>query len=121
MTKAQITIDIPDGYEMHKVVDQSVGFLDDQFDGRRLLVKLLIDVKKTWQWPAWLKCDWVARNENGRIAIGNGKSRALEKVWGPSADGGADYFDADSIAIDLPPCTDWRQSLRLNPNREAKP
>lgn len=121
MTRAQIEIDIPDDYEIVEIEQQ--GDTISSGDGNGVIGHVFFTAitRKAWQWPAWLKCDWVARNENGRIAIGNGKAHALQKVWGPSADGGVDYVEADYLEINLPPCTDWRQSLRLNPNREAKP
>lgn len=121
MSRAQIEIDIPDGYELVKVREQAHRFFDDELADCRLLVSLIVGVRPVWQWPAWLKCDWVARNQNGSLVLGYGE-HATDGQYHFSNAGGCHYSVVDERAVDinLPPCTDWRQSLRLNPNREAK-
>lgn len=129
MPRTQIEIDIPDGYELacdHMRHPKAGDWFLDSTDLSVVQspcdrVGLRVIVRPAWQWPAWLKCDWVAQNKDGRIAIGTGQPEILERIWGAVPDGEVDYVDAKCIAINLPPCTDWRQSLRLNPNREAKP
>lgn len=123
MPRATIEIDIPDDCEICKGPVFSSALWNDDIRARPEtgVIHFHVVVCRKWQWPNWLLCDWVARNQNGSLVLGFGE-HAIDGQCHYSWGGGRDYsvVDERAIGINLPPCTDWRQSLRLNPNREVK-
>lgn len=85
---------------------------DQQHTNPRLIIQ------RKWKWPEWLKAEWivkfaiggwVATNEEPLLTAGDYWS------WGRYAPIYLDVFD-----FTPPPCTDWRQSKRRNPNLPPK-
>ena len=123
MKRVQVWTEIPDDVELAcdtlRVPREGDGIIsgsgDLVFAGAGHAMPRVI-VRPAWQWPSWLLCDWVAQNKSGRIAMGCGDPILLSELWSWSGCGRIDFVDSDLLAINLPPCTDWKQSLRLNPN-----
>jgi len=128
MTRVQVWVETPDGYELAcdemrppKCGEHYMSAFDragvsvanrDASDPR-------IIVRPTWQWPAWLKVPAIAMDKCGDWWAFNTiptLHRSTHEWIGECA------FEliGDEVDFSPPPCTDWRQSLRLNPNREAK-
>lgn len=73
-----------------------------------------IIVRPRWKWPAGLKCAAIAMDS--------------DQMWwaysSPPKQGGRAWITDDDVVqlfdwqVDLPHVSDWRESLRLNPNRE---
>lgn len=76
-----------------------------------------VRIRERWQWPSWLK-NFVAVTQEGDgrwFAWRNREPAITSNGWsGPS------FVSLKDFDFTPPPCTDWRQSLRLNPNREVK-
>lgn len=120
MTIQKVEIDIPDGYEFVRYDKPKEGELfldaDDAVIAARftLAYSKHVIVRKSWKWPPWLKYDWVAQDHNGKwYAFENEPSRSAS-TWHPIGD----FVMVSSRRFDFtpPPCDDWRQSLRRNPN-----
>lgn len=70
-----------------------------------------------WQWPEWLKAKWLVQVESGEW-FGADTEPVLHQLYGSaywSASGMRNWQRLASRFIG-PPCTDWRQSKRRNPN-----
>lgn len=125
MSKSQIEIDLPIGCELDQVVDQATYMVGEMDHYSRLIITLIVDVKKTWEWPSWLLYHWLAENENGTIALGYGEPLMVESKWvvkvadNDMAPFRFSYVYRSDYNFNLPPCTDWKKSLRLNPNRRS--
>jgi hypothetical protein len=75
-----------------------------------------IIVRPAWQWPAWLKAPWIAQDRQGSWLSFNDEPLASER-----RDSGWDRneelcLNSPHIDFTPPPCTDWRESKRKNPN-----
>lgn len=119
MPRAQIEIDIPDDCEICKGPVFSSALWNDDIRARPEtgVIHFHVVVCRKWQWPNWLLCDWIAEGREGEVTLGCGTPTIGSSIWYSER-----YRTLTSkfLALNLPPCTDWRQSLRLNPNREAK-
>lgn len=123
--KIEVEVDIPKGCEVVRC-ESTDGTPDLQFgesyntyrvDGRIWFVIY----RPSWQWPEWLTAEWIARDADGEWWAFNQKPRASCGSW--ISEGGR-YFllSKKLVAFTPPPCTDWRQSLRRNPNhRDRQP
>lgn len=122
MSRAQIEFEITDGHELERVIQQSCR---DGHDDTRKIITLVVEVKKAWQWPSWLLYDWLAENENGTIALGYGEPLMVGSKWvvkvadNDMAPCRFSYVYRSDYNFNLPRCTDFRKSLRLNPNRKS--
>jgi len=119
--KQTIEIDVPEGWEI-------VGYRRPQHDEFYLkdgeIVKAYLNcltysaiiVKRSWEWPEWLKADWIAMDESGKwFAYSCAEPVLDDKVW---ARGEADVcivLNSNMIDFNPPPCDDWKKSLRKNP------
>ena len=71
-------------------------------------------VRPAWQWPSWLKARWIAMDQCGDWwAYASMEPRPFGTTW-HGTDGSR--IDTDIFDFTPPPCTDWRESLRENPN-----
>ena len=71
-------------------------------------------VRRRWKWPAGLKCAAIAMDKNRRWFAHATRPILSGDEW-RCVGGGVELRDWQ---IDLPAVDDWRDSLRLNPNRE---
>jgi hypothetical protein len=120
MKTVSVEIKIPDG---HEVV--SIEVLANEYpphcsdSGKLLLIKtkaakpFLINGVPS-DWPEWLICDWVAKDEDGKAWAYHFEPRIEGPRWVGK------MHDASCLqnvnAIDIP--GDWTQSKRENPNRK---
>ncbi len=125
MTKVRVKVEIPDGYELAcqwmRAAKIGEWYVDDPWSVTEcgiVSVENRVIVRLAWQWPEWLKAPWIAMDKNGKYygyssepsIVGNGN------MWLCEADTAADL---QSWALDWtpPPCDDWTESKRENPNR----
>ena len=128
MPKQQITIevDIPDGYEAtgefrcpnvgeywiydHCLPACGLGFVLPH--SPRLILR------KTWQWPEWLKAPWIAMDKNGEWYAYKEQPDLMDCFVTWQSSGPSSLVLIDCLLFDFTPpeCTDWKQSLRKNPN-----
>lgn len=80
-----------------------------------------IIVRDKWEWPEWLKAEWICCNNCGEWRA---------SLYEPIRDGEDGWkFDCRNMSLKLadlakftnyawtpPPCTDWTKSKRRNPN-----
>ena len=118
--KVQIEIEIPDGHEVASTEVLANDYpLNCSYSGKMLLVKtrpakpFLINGKPA-DWPEWLTCDWVSKDEDGEVWAYQFEPMKNSVGWYESKIGGDNLRNA--IAIDIP--GDWTQSKRQNPNRK---
>ena len=86
--------------------------IDKGICGPRLIVR------RRWHWPEWLTAEWIAMDFTGKWygyanepeIMGNG----VMAWWG---NGGV--CNLSFTTFTPPPCTDWTQSKRRNPNSKA--
>lgn len=127
MTKVQVWVEIPDGFEL--ACDMlRIPIEGEQFVANDGKVSIAHDdhalprviVRPTWKWPSWLKAAAIVRVRYGEW-IAHESIPAFDDVYQVWKSDGR-YFTIMPSLMDFtpPPCTDWRTSLRLNPNREAK-
>lgn len=81
--------------------------------GNHTTVSRLI-VRKKFEWPEWLKANYIAMDENGSWWAFNNRPEAKHCDW--AASGGGVELDADFLDIELPTPCDWEDSLRKRPN-----
>ena len=114
MTKVKIEIDIPKGHEV-----DTVRHTNSHYDGTLVYCVTVKAVTRfeicgqLSEWPEWLTCDWVAKDENGRVHAYNGRRPTKESKRWHSYDGWWDITDILPIRIPGP----WEQSLRKNPKK----
>ena len=79
----------------------------------------MLIVRKIWQWPAWLKAEWIAMDADGYWFAFNSEpfDHEYEKAWF-SEHGENSILDTEFFDFTPPPCTDWRTSKRRNPNHK---
>ncbi len=91
--------------------ENSGAVLQSDFDYE--VTRMLI-VCPVWQWPAWLKAEWIAMDSDGRWFA---YKREPDTVGGEWRSGEfASFLRGDLVDFTPPPCTDWTQSKRRNPN-----
>jgi hypothetical protein len=130
-TKALVEVEIPDGWELAdsrmRQAQPGESFLVANGDVRTVhpsnateCRRLRVMVRQAWNWPAWLKAPWIARTPSGkwcgyefepRLANGPGGPNTMWQCYGKHGP----IWDA-FIDFTPPPCTDWRESKRKNPN-----
>ena len=82
-------------------------------------LKQLQAIRCAWQWPEWLnaaaivKTRWTVWLACERIPT---TSECFPNGWEKV---GATMALGDLVKFKPPPCDDWRDSLRVNPNREG--
>lgn len=125
MAKQMIEIDVPDGYE---VVDYRKPCPGEEYlsavDGRvRRVESIFVDVRPivrpAWKWPKWLKAPWIALDSDGEWCTHRHEPFVRYGLYWDDGHGAATHLDADLFDFTPPPCTEWKQSKRRNPNYEA--
>ena len=118
MVKQRVTIevDVPDGYEPTgeniKITAAMVLATQQQFVGVGIILR------KTFEWPTWLKAKAIAKDGDGRwFAYGEVPHKRDDNRWGVAAV--ACCLNQILFDIDLPDVP-WEQSLILNPNTEGE-
>lgn len=121
MARAQIEIDIPDDCEISEGPVFSSALWNDNIRERPEtgVICFHVIVRRVWQWPSWLKVAAIAMDEDGCWWTFSAIPKCCDDQGQWS---GYSLWIIEQSELDFtpPPCTDWRQSLRLNPNREAK-
>ena len=120
MKTVSVEIKIPDGHEVEEVSIVWPGYVHSLCDAvAHMAVKtkpakpFLINGKPA-DWPDWLTCDWVAKDEDGEIHCHEAEPTRDDSEWWSNK--GSLYIDRSMLAIDIP--GDWTQSKRENPNRK---
>ena len=125
MAEVQVTVEIPEGYEL---ADSRMRQLrcGDTFLNRHGEVEtwheswnsscIFVIVRKAWQWPKWLKARWIAEEAVGRWYAYNEKPVCNEVDCWQRKNGPCVYLHSSLLDFTPPPCDDWRNSLRENPN-----
>lgn len=125
--KVQVWVDIPDGYELacdEMRVPKTGELFISAYKMKVLTSCAEIDdprviVRPAWQWPSWLKAVAVAMDCDNRWFAHNDVPIATDYDWWCEESTGM-FLCQKTLDFTPPPCADWRQSLRLNPNREVK-
>jgi hypothetical protein len=136
MANALVEVEIPDSFEFIRVgvpkageqflcqdsLGSCLGSLGTHSEARPYDVRVI--VRPAWQWPAWLACDFIAQEMDGHwhgYAMRHQGHELAANIDG--WDGWLTRWDLDYFASGRflnftppPPCTDWRQSKRRNPN-----
>lgn len=126
MFENAVVAGIPEGYEFVAYRVPKYGEL--YLDGSGSVLKCMehstifpvIVVQKEWLWPKWLVAPYIAMDKNGDWYAYDRKPEIRENgVWGLNAadDAVLKYCKIDPELLDFsPPCQDWTESLRANPN-----
>lgn len=125
--KTQIEIDIPDGWEFVRfgVPREGESFItvtgkvSPYYFGCGLY---RIVIRQVWQWPVWLKAEWIAMDKGGDCWWAfNAEPQVNEDCFGGwfSPKDGRILYEKNHFdwCTDFtpPPCTDWRKSKRRRP------
>lgn len=110
-----IDIPIPDGWEFvgYRVAAPGEYFFvcGEIFKCSCTTLSAQIVVRQTWKWPEWLKAKYIAMDESGCWYAYNCKPSITDYYWQQ-----AYFLDESLIDFSPPPCDDWKESLRENPN-----
>lgn len=118
MPKQQITIevDVPEGWE---VIDYRKPRHDEHFVSNGAVFQSVGEscmeyaiIRKTWQWPEWLKAKWIAMSKEGRWFACDAEPFPNQFGWKSDC---FEVIDTRYYDFTPPPCTDWRQSKRRRP------
>ena len=118
--KIEIEVDIPDGYEFVRYgvpTDRDYFVYPDGYvmpSGCESNGSYVI-VRKAWQWPPWLKADYIAMDKAGKWFAFASRPNCECDGWF-----GVNHFYINKLVLDFnpPPCDDWTQSLRVRPGVE---
>lgn len=70
-------------------------------------------LRRAWVWPEWLTAKYIAMDQCGIWYAFETEPRITDYSWGGD---GCYRLSTKSIAFTPPHCTNWKQSLRKNPN-----
>lgn len=73
-------------------------------------------VRKAWRWPDWITAPWIAMGRNGNwfaFPVEPSRENYRDGCW---SGGYETWLNPALVAFTPPPCDDWRQSKRHNPN-----
>ena len=120
MKTTSVDIKIPDGHEVEEVsvvwpgYNLSMGGAVGQMVVKTKPAKPFLINGVPSDWPEWLTCDWVAKDEDGKVWAYHFEPRVEVTRWVGR------MHDASCLqnvnAIDIP--GDWTQSKRENPRRK---
>jgi hypothetical protein len=129
MPKQAIEVEVPDGWEAFAfriprrgesyVCGQTADSVIGCASGTATYEPRVI-VRRPWRWPAWLKAPWIAMDEDGYW-----RGWLCEPLASPPVCGCGGWNGPGNLTLgpnsswfdfNPPPCTDWRESKRKNPN-----
>ena len=121
MAKQMVEVEVPDGWE---VVEYRRPRMGDHYLRAGLGIQMApcdfeyerIIVRKAWQWPAWLKAAWIAMDLDGEWYAWSKLPRIACNTDHWYDGGDLQALNPELVDFTPPPCDDWRQSLRKNPN-----
>lgn len=124
-TKVQVTIEIPDGYELAEIEMRCPKFGEYYLSNRRreyqpilssmdFYMELYPILRKKWEWPKWLIACCIAMNSDTNWYAYERIPTYNEQQWR----NGGKLCGLNPLIQDvvLPICTDWTKSLIKNPN-----
>ena len=82
-------------------------------------LKRLQAIRRSWQWPSWLKAAAIVKNTYGAWWGCEFVPQVSSVFHGGWEQTGAVISLCVFTAFEPPACDDWRDSLRVNPNREG--
>jgi hypothetical protein len=74
-------------------------------------------VRKKWQWPSWLAAEWIFLSPNGKWFATDKEPVARTANW--ECLGVIVCLSFHMFEFSPPPCDDWRNSKKRNPNLAA--
>jgi hypothetical protein len=110
-------IDIPGGWEFERFGKPNNG--EHVVHGDQVLQaahdwdSFAVIVKPAWQWPSWLKANWLAMDEDETWTAFMDEPEIEDgDMWG-----GDEYYvlNAEFLDVALPVCNNWRTSKRARP------
>lgn len=129
MAKAMVEVNIPDGFELAEPATRQPkqgefyllidGVAHQAASTNGVSAPIL---RPAWTWPAWLKAPWIAMGEGGAWYAFEEEPHVSEvhDCWIGGKGMRIPFSSHASVFTFLdftpPPCTDWRQSKRKNPN-----
>jgi hypothetical protein len=128
MAKALVFVNIPNGYElasesMRSPVEGEYYWCPHWGSGPRQAECAYgfdaIILRPAWTWPAWLRAPWIAMEKDGEWVAFNCEPIINVHYWGYSTHHKGQVSQGLHPSLcDFtgPPCTDWRESKRKNPN-----
>ena len=126
MTICSVKVEIPDGWELADESMRSPKFHEhyiSAISGNVLVSRAAADrprviVRRDWEGPLWRLARWIAMDKAGSwqafpnimptIPVGT--------FWSAIDMARPSFLAPDCLAFDPPPCANWRNSLRENPN-----
>jgi hypothetical protein len=127
--KVELSIDVPDQYEFSRLLKKDTAS-ELQYlaleDGEIILETISfrgepywVVVRKAWQWPKWLTANYIAMDGDNQwwAFTGQPEQNPDEEEWYPRGEKFS-LLDSCFIAFSPPPCNNWQESLRKNPNCE---
>ena len=120
-----VKVELPEGYELASDRLRRVIFGDwyvtegkvCKWCEQRMSSREYVIVRPVWQWPPWLKAAAIVKN-----AYGEWKAcRTVPELCLSAGSGWDEYGTWVTLYPELfdftpPPCDDWHNSLRVNPN-----
>lgn len=123
MPTVSVKVEIPEGYELAcdtlRIVSRGEEFVQPDGElGRWIYGDVsgcpYLIVRPAWQWPEWLKCRYIVYTIRGKWLATNFLPRLHNSAW--HADGVFVELSPAILDFTTPPCDDFRESLRENPN-----
>jgi hypothetical protein len=79
-------------------------------------MKTTVTIQHAWTWPPWLKATWIAMDQDGLWCACETEPVQDHALW--MTKGNSLPLRVGLLDFHPPPCSDWRQSKRKNPNAE---
>lgn len=127
-----VEVKIPEGYELaykemrHPQVGESylsttISGQDVKICNEDAILGHRVIVKKKWQWPEWLTCNYIAMDLNGDwYGYTNKPILSLEdKMWSNNTNLARNISSYNFINFNWPTVVDWTQSLMENPHKKG--
>ena len=110
--KIEIEVQLADGVEIAShthTLDLYHGVPGDSLSVNKAIS---FELRKAWQWPPWLKAEWIAMDENGEWYAYGSEPSVVSSHWGGEA---LVLLNCGAIDFTPPHCDDWRTSKRRRP------
>jgi hypothetical protein len=125
--KVELSIDVPDQYEFSRLLNKdTVGdFRYPALAVDEIILETIsfrgepywVVVRKAWQWPKWLTANYIAMDKNGEWCAYLTEPYIEETYWWVD-DGVYRELGGGFTTFSSPPCNNWQESLRKNPNHK---